>query len=136
MTPTTIEVVGAILFGVAILHTFSAGALARLETRFPRHAGVWHLLSEVEVVFGFWAMILVLTMAVTDGAAAATQYVDTRNFTEPMFVFAIMVIAGTRPIIQTAMAVVRPLAGVAVTRQHGSLPGRDGRSAAARLVHH
>lgn len=109
MTPTTIEVVGAILFGVAILHTFSAGALARLETRFPRHAGVWHLLSEVEVVFGFWAMILVLTMAVTDGAAAATQYVDTRNFTEPMFVFAIMVIAGTRPIIQTAMAVVRLL---------------------------
>lgn len=109
MTPSTIEIVGAILFGVAIVHTFSASVLARLETRFPRHAGVWHLLSEVEVVFGFWAMILVLTMAFTDGAAAATQYVDTRNFTEPMFVFAIMVIAGTRPIIQTAMALVRLL---------------------------
>lgn len=109
MTPSTIEIVGAILFGVAIVHTFSASVLARLETRFPRHAGVWHLLSEVEVVFGFWAMILVLTMAFTDGAAAATQYVDTRNFTEPMFVFAIMVIAGTRPIIQTAMTLVRLL---------------------------
>ena len=109
MNPTTIELVGAILFAVAILHTFSASALARLEARFPRHGGVWHLLSEVEVVFGFWAMILVLTMAFTDGAAAATQYVDSRNFTEPMFVFAIMVIAGTRPIIQTAMAVVRLL---------------------------
>lgn len=109
MTPSTIEIVGAILFGVAIVHTFSASALARLETRFPRHAGVWHLLSEVEVVFGFWAMVLVIAMAFTDGAAAATQYVDSRNFTEPMFVFAIMVIAGSRPIIQAAMAVVRLL---------------------------
>lgn len=107
MNPSTIEIIAAVLFGIAIVHTFSASALAKLEERNPRHAGVWHLLSEVEVVFGFWAMILVIAMVLTDGAAAATEYVDTRNFTEPMFVFAIMVIAGTRPIIQTAMAVVR-----------------------------
>src|SRR5690554_4351446 len=94
MNPSTIEVIAAILFGVAILHTFSASALAKLEERSPRHSGVWHLLSEVEVVFGFWAMILVIAMVFTDGSAAATAYVDSRNFTEPMFVFAIMVIAG------------------------------------------
>jgi predicted cation transporter len=41
----------------------------------------------------------------------ATNYIDGRNFTEPMFVFAIMVIAGTRPILQSAGAVVRRLAG-------------------------
>ena len=74
------------------------------------HAGLWHLLGEVEVVFGFWALVLVVAMFATDGSKVATQYIDSRNFTEPMFVFAIMVIAGTRPILQTAMACVRLIA--------------------------
>ncbi len=46
-------------------------------------------------------------MFLTDGWIAATNYLDSRNFTEPMFVFVIMVIAGTRPIIHTAMVAVR-----------------------------
>ena len=29
----------------------------------PEHAGFWHLLGEVEVVFGFWAMVLLVLMA-------------------------------------------------------------------------
>lgn len=78
----------------------------------PAHAGIWHLLGEVEVVFGFWAMVLVVMMFATDGATVATQYIESRNFTEPMFVFAIMVIAGTRPILQTAMAGVRIVARI------------------------
>ncbi len=61
------------------------------------------------MVFGFWACVLVAVMFMTDGAAAAMQYLDSRTFTEPMFVFAIMVIAGTRPVLQTAMAGVRLL---------------------------
>jgi hypothetical protein len=44
------------------------------------------------------------------GEKAAVQYVDSRNFTEPMFVFVIMVIAGTRPILQTARAGARLIA--------------------------
>jgi predicted cation transporter len=52
-------------------------------------------------------MVLVMAMLVVDGAEAATGYVDSCNFTEPMFVFAIMVIAGSRPILQTVMAAVR-----------------------------
>ncbi len=110
VTPTAIEIVGAVLFAVAILHTFSVKLFDRLAKSRPRHAGVWHLLGEVEVVFGFWAMVLVAVMFVVDGAGTAIGYVDSRNFTEPMFVFVIMVIAGTRPILQTAMTVVRTLA--------------------------
>lgn len=68
------------------------------------------MLGEVEVVFGFWALVLVVAMFATDGATVATRYIDSRNFTEPMFVFAIMVIAGTRPILRTAMAGVRLVA--------------------------
>ncbi len=110
MTPAPIEIVAAVLFGVALVHTFSTSIFARLEESHPRHAGVWHLLGEVEVVFGFWAMVLVVAIALAEGTEAATSYVDARDYTEPMFVFAIMVIAGTRPILQTAMAAVRLLA--------------------------
>lgn len=106
-TPTLIELIGATLFGVAVLHTFSTKFFERLAHTHPRHAGMWHLLGEVEVVFGFWALVLMLFMFSISGKAAATTYLDTRNFTEPMFVFAIMVIAATRPILQFAGAMVR-----------------------------
>lgn len=112
MTPTTIELIGAALFAVAILHTFATKFFEHLAHTRPTHAGVWHLLGEVEVVFGFWALVLVVAMFATDGAKVATNYIDSRNFTEPMFVFAIMVIAGTRPILQTAMSGVRLIARV------------------------
>ena len=108
--PTAIQIIGAALFAVAILHTFATKYFEHLAHTQPAHAGLWHLLGEVEVVFGFWALILVIAMFAIDGSAASTHYIDTRNFTEPMFVFAIMEIAGTRPILQTATAFVDLLA--------------------------
>jgi len=106
MTPTLIELTSAGLFALAILHTFCTGFFKRLAYIQPAHAGLWHLLGEVEVVFGFWALVLVVILFTVEGETAAVHYVDSRNFTEPMFVFAIMVIAGTRPILQTVMAAV------------------------------
>jgi hypothetical protein len=110
LMPTTMQLIGAVLFAVAILHTFSTKFFEHLAHTRPAHAGIWHLLGEVEVVFGFWAMVLAVVMLVIEGSAATTKYLDSRNFTEPMFVFAIMVIAGTRPILQTAIKSVRLLA--------------------------
>ncbi len=110
MTPTGIEVISAVLFAVAIVHTFATRFFEHLAHTRPTHAGVWHLLGEVEVVFGFWAMVLAAVMFTTGGVDVATRYIDSRNFTEPMFVFAIMVVAGTRPILHTAMAGVRLMA--------------------------
>ncbi|QGZ41439.1 putative Na+/H+ antiporter [Pseudoduganella flava] len=110
VTPGTIEIVGAALFAVAILHTFTAKMFERVAQRFPAHAGIWHLLGEVEVVFGFWALVLMAFMALFLGKAGAVAYLDSRNFTEPMFVFVIMVIAATRPILQTTKAAVALLA--------------------------
>lgn len=108
--PSLIQILGATLFALAILHTFSTKFFEQLAHRRPAHAGIWHLLGEVEVVFGFWAMVLMVAMFAIDGSSAATQYIDSRNFIEPMFVFAIMVIAGTRPILQAAMQLVQLLA--------------------------
>lgn len=109
-SPTLIQMVGATLFGLAVLHTFSTKFFERLAHTQPRHAGIWHLLGEVEVVFGFWALVLVLFMFSISGKTDAIQYLESRNFTEPMFVFAIMVIAGTRPILQFADQMVRAVA--------------------------
>ncbi len=104
MNPTAIQMLGAALFAVALVHTFSTKFFERLAHERPAHAGVWHLLAEVEVVFGFWALILVLGMLAMEGKQAATAYVDSRNYTEPLFVFAIMVAAASKPVIQLASA--------------------------------
>jgi hypothetical protein len=108
--PSTVELVATGLFAIALLHTFSVKFFERLAERHPDHAGLYHLLGEVEVVFGFWSLVLMLTMFAMVGRADAVAYLDQRNFTEPMFVFAIMVVAGTRPILQLATAAVRALA--------------------------
>lgn len=110
MNPSTIELLGAGLFAIAILHTFSTKFFEHLAHTRPAHAGLWHLLGEVEVVFGFWAMVLAVAMFAMVGSKATTEYLDTRNFTEPMFVFAIMVIAGTRPILNLALSMIGAMA--------------------------
>ena len=110
MNPTSIETIGAILFGVALIHTFSTKFFERLVHTRPAHAGTWHFLGEVEVVFGFWAMILVTAMLILEGKDATITYLDGQSFTEPMFVFAIMVVAGSRPILQFAMLCVKAIA--------------------------
>lgn len=110
MNPTSIQLVGAIIFALALAHTFSTKFFERLAHTRPAHAGVWHLLGEVEVVFGFWAMILMIAIFFMAGKQVATDYIDSRNFTEPMFVFAIMVIAGSKPVIEFAGMLVRQAA--------------------------
>ncbi|MGA0939754.1 MAG: putative Na+/H+ antiporter [Burkholderiaceae bacterium] len=109
MSPTSIQVVAAVIFALALIHTFSTKYFEHLAHTRPKHAGVWHLLAEVEVVFGFWAMVMIVVMAFMTSRADAVSYLDGRNFTEPMFVFAIMVVAGSKPVLQAASAAVQAL---------------------------
>lgn len=110
MNPTAIQIISAALFGIAVMHTFSTKFFEHLAHTHARHAGIWHLLGEVEVVFGFWAMVMMVWMFVLEGSELATQYLDSRNFTEPMFVFAIMVVAGSKPILDLASKLVELIA--------------------------
>lgn len=103
----TLEIVGAALFALAVLHTFSTRYFEHLAHTRTAHAGLWHLLGEVETVFGFWAFVLLLFMALAYGWGAASTYLDSRHFVEPMFVFVIMVVAASRPIMQLASDGVR-----------------------------
>ena len=104
------ELVGALLFAGAVLHTFSTHYFERLAESSPRHAGLWHWLGEVEVVFGTWALVLCLFMVYALGPKATIDYLESRNYTEPLFVFAIMVMAATRPVLYLAEALMRTLA--------------------------
>ncbi|WP_284618847.1 putative Na+/H+ antiporter [Aquabacterium humicola] len=106
MLPPSIDLVAAGLFAAALIHTFSTKHFERLAHRLPGHAGLFHLLGEVEIVFGFWAIVLIAAMALLSGAGEALQYAESRNYTEPMFVFVVMVIAGSRPVLQAVRSLV------------------------------
>lgn len=108
--PSFLELLATVLFAIAIIHTFSVPVFARLANKGGSHAGLWHLLSEVEAVFGVWACVLLASMALVVGLDDAVTYLDTRNFTEPAFVFAIMVVAASRPVIELVNFLVKHLA--------------------------
>ena len=117
----SLQLVGAILFAIALVHTFSTKLFHSLARRHPRHAGLFHLLGEVEVVFGFWAFVLVLSMALLAGGDAAIGYAESRHYTEPLFVFVVMVIAASRPVLDAARDLLAFLARLAPLRTEVAL---------------
>jgi hypothetical protein len=130
--PATIgplEITGAALFALAVLHTFSTRYFEHLAHTRTAHAGIWHLLGEVEAVFGFWAIVLVLFIALAYGWNASSEYLEGLHFTEPMFVFVIMVIAASRPVMQLAGDSVQ-----AVARVLPAAPGTAGYFVSLSLV--
>jgi Putative Na+/H+ antiporter len=115
MHPTpdsTIQYIALAIFVLALGHTFAAKQFERLSHRFPRHAGLFHLLGEIEVVFGFWAIVLVLVMGLMQGGDKALSYAESRNYTEPLFVFVVMVVAASRPVLRTVIWAVDNVARV------------------------
>lgn len=100
-----IEIIGTIVFGLAVLHTFVASSLVKFSHRFPKGSGreaLFHLLGEVEVVFGLWAAVMMIAMAFMETPQFAVEYQESLNFAEPLFVFCIMVVAATRPLLKMA----------------------------------
>jgi MFS family permease len=110
MNPDRIQLLAATLFAVALVHTFAARQFERWAHHHPRHAGVLHLLGEVEVVFGLWAIVLVAGMALLAGGTPALAYAESRNYTEPLFVLVVMVMAGSRPVLSLVGGLVDGLA--------------------------
>lgn len=91
------------IFALAILHTFSVGHFQRWAEEFPSGSvseNLLHLLGEVEVVFGLWAGLFLALYACLE--PGALHYLESQDFTEPVFVFVVMCMAATRPIILLA----------------------------------
>ncbi|MBC7741909.1 MAG: hypothetical protein H7061_06915 [Bdellovibrionaceae bacterium] len=100
-----LKTVGTVFFTFAFIHSFCAPLIAKLAVRNQSHSW-WqrclHWLSEVEIIFGFWAFLFLVCMAFALGFAEPFNYVNTLSMTEPIFIFCIMMIASTKPFIWLA----------------------------------
>ena len=138
MDPTTVEILATVLFGLAILHTFSVKRFEHLAHGFPEGSvgeNFFHLLGEVEGIFGIWAAVLLIGVGFMLGPHWVTEFLEGHNeqyhldFTEPAFVFAIMTMAATRPILQLASGLIQGFSRVLFF-----LPGRASFYASALIV--
>lgn len=109
MNPTVIQIAATVIFAIAILHTFLVSKFAHMAHHYPEGSigeNFFHFMAEVEAVFGMWALVFMLVVMAVDGAGAPTAYLESLNFTEPGFVFVIMAMAGTRPVIKLAEKII------------------------------
>jgi len=110
VNPTATEILATVLFGLAVLHTFCVKRFAHWAHQFPPGSvreNLLHFLAETEVVFGLWAATLFLVIAALKGSFHdAVAYIESLNSTEPKFVFVIMVVAATRPVVRLAEALI------------------------------
>lgn len=86
MTHANGDVLGTVCFALAILHTFIAPYLR------------WRL--KTEVIFGLWAVVFLLAWGVIGGSPLA--YLSRQRFVEPLFVFFLMMVTGSGPVISAA----------------------------------
>lgn len=106
MTPTPIELLATVLFGLAVVHTFCVQRFAHWAHQYPSGSvreNLLHFLAETEVVFGLWAAALFAGIAALNGSVhPAVVYIEGLNFTEPKFVLVVMIVAATRPVVTLA----------------------------------
>lgn len=110
MNPSLIEIISTFLFFTAIVHTFLVSKIEHIADRKEQgsiSANVWHFLAEVEVVFGLWALVFIAIYIGLAGPSGPIEYLDKLNYTEPAFVFVIMCIAATRPVILLATWIIK-----------------------------
>ncbi len=125
MSPTTIQIIGTVIFTMAVLHTFVVSKFQHIAHHHPEGSigrNIFHFLGEVEAVFGIYALLFIVIYACLHGFAVyddahvltggALHYLESQNYTEPAFVFVIMCMAGTSPIIQLSDKMIRVLSKV------------------------
>jgi len=116
MNASPIEILATSLFVLAVLHTFAVKRFAHWAHRYPEGSimeNILHFLAETEVVFGLWGAALFAGIAALKHSLHdAVVYIEGLNFTEPKFVFVVMVVAATRPVVQLAETCISGLARV------------------------
>jgi len=115
------NLVASVIFLLAIIHTFLASkfmALAhRSEHEFREReksgnargldalrfrASLFHFLGEVEAIFGIWVVPLAIAIVAFHGWSTMVRYIDGVNYTEPIFVFVVMAVSSTKPVLRFA----------------------------------
>ena len=123
--------VATLIFLLAIVHTFLTARFLKISHRWAHdheqriergeasrdsvHHGarLMHFLGEVEVVFGLWAIAVMMAIIGFYDWGTAVHYIgETVNFTEPAFVVVIMTLAATRPVLRLAEGIIKSIAGM------------------------
>lgn len=100
-----IKYIATFLFAIALLHTFSVGYFKKLAHKYKEgtaQEALFHMLSEVEIVFGFWAFVFISIWFLIARNHDPIDYLQSLNMTEPMFIFCIMIVASSKPVINFA----------------------------------
>ncbi|MDX2448034.1 MAG: putative Na+/H+ antiporter [Desulfobacterales bacterium] len=125
------NLVALLIFFCAIVHTFLASRFMTIAHHWERthenkvrqgfadmdsvHYGaeLFHFLGEVEVIFGLWALALLMAIiGFFDWKTAVNYIAYDVNFVEAMFVVTIMALAATRPILKLSETIMQKIAGL------------------------
>ncbi len=111
---TSFHYVALVIFILAIIHTLQVHKIQKLahklEIKAQKRTPLTHLLlflSQVEVVFAFWVIPLFIAIRYFYDWEVALEYINTRDYTEPLFVVVILSLTATRPIIYIAETLIR-----------------------------
>ncbi|MBM3184650.1 MAG: hypothetical protein FJZ64_05030, partial [Chlamydiae bacterium] len=114
---TPFHVASLLLFALAIIHTLYAHKVKtfarKIEMKESRHlhkrrhartalVQLLYFLGEVEIIFAFWVIPLLFAMVYAYGWKIGVEYLNTRDYTEPLFVAVILSLTATKPIIRIA----------------------------------
>lgn len=125
------NMVATLIFFFAIVHTFLTSRFQSLSHKWEQlhrkkidkgladkysvshKAELFHFLGEVEAVFGIWATATVAAIIWFYDWPTVVRYISHQvNFTEPMFVVVIMILAATRPILKLAETIILKIANI------------------------
>lgn len=116
MSAIKLEYVATFCFAAAVIHTFFTRWFADQARKFREGSlmeNLLHYLAEVEVVFGLWAIPFLAVIIFRNNLDSAVKYLESVNFTEPVFVFVIMTMAATKPVMHFCESSVVALASIA-----------------------
>lgn len=103
------KIIATLCFSLALIHIFSVKKFQQIALSYREGSvgeNFFHLLGEIEVVFGLWAFIYLLYLSIVNGYENAIYFVESQDFKEPIFVFVIMTVCSTRPILNGAYFVI------------------------------
>jgi Putative Na+/H+ antiporter len=125
------NLVATCIFLLAIIHTFLTSKFLEISSRWAdlhkerikrgevsrdsihHGARLMHFFGEVEVVFGLWAVPLIIAIiAFYDWNTVVHYFGGTINFTESAFVVVIMTLAATRPILKISENIIQSVAAM------------------------
>lgn len=102
------------IFVCAIIHTLQVHKIQKfahkIEIKTGKRTPLTHFLfflSQVEVIFAFWVIPLFMAISYFYSWSTALEYINTRDYTEPVFVVVILSLTATRPIVHIGETLIK-----------------------------